>query len=313
MKKFAALLTLLATMLACGLFAAPAQAQRDRVFVASYGSDSNPCTFGSPCKTFQHAHDAVVADGEITAIDSAGFGPLTITKGITITSPNGVEAGIAAAPGGNAITINANDNDQIFLQGLTLQGSLTANYGISFGNGAALYINNVVIEKFTQDGIYFAPQHFGSLLISNTQSLRNTGNGINIQSPGTVIANFDHFTSNGNGELAINIRIDNPVPPRSGVSINDSTLANNAAGGIACPEDSTEIYAFDVVIRNSTIANNGGPGVAMFYCATSVGSSTISNNSPNWTGTQDESVGNNQVGVGIGIDNSSPLLPAPTQ
>jgi hypothetical protein len=58
------------------LSTAPAHAAaRDRVFVASYGSDTNPCTFGSPCKTFQVAVDAVEAGGEVTAIDSAGFGP----------------------------------------------------------------------------------------------------------------------------------------------------------------------------------------------------------------------------------------------
>ena len=63
-------LTVLATALACSLATAPANA-RARVFVASYGSDSNPCTFGSPCKTFQHAHDVVDAGGEVTAIQPA--------------------------------------------------------------------------------------------------------------------------------------------------------------------------------------------------------------------------------------------------
>src|SRR5580692_8491112 len=101
------LFVLLATMLACAMFAAPAQAQRDRVFVASYGSDSNPCTFGSPCKTFQNAYNVVAVGGEVTAIDSAGFGPLAITTSVTITSPDGVEAGIAAAAGADAIDINA--------------------------------------------------------------------------------------------------------------------------------------------------------------------------------------------------------------
>src|SRR5580692_6131447 len=101
------LFVLLSTVLACALFAAPAQAQRDRVFVASYGSDSNTCTFGSPCKTFQNAVNVVAAGGEVTAIDSAGFGPVNINKAVTITSPNGVEAGIAAGMGADAIDITA--------------------------------------------------------------------------------------------------------------------------------------------------------------------------------------------------------------
>src|SRR5499427_9853582 len=99
-------LTVLATALACSAASAPANA-RARVFVASYGNDSNPCTFGSPCKTFQVAISAVDAGGEVTAIDSAGFGPISINKAVTITSPAGVEAGVVASAGADAIDINA--------------------------------------------------------------------------------------------------------------------------------------------------------------------------------------------------------------
>ena len=61
-------LALLAAAFACSLGTAPANA-RARVFVASYGNDSNPCTFLSPCKTFQQAVNVVNAGGEVTAID----------------------------------------------------------------------------------------------------------------------------------------------------------------------------------------------------------------------------------------------------
>jgi hypothetical protein len=64
-------LALLAVAAACTLATAPAHA-RARVFVASYGHDANPCTFGSPCKAFQQAVNVVDVDGEVTAIDSAG-------------------------------------------------------------------------------------------------------------------------------------------------------------------------------------------------------------------------------------------------
>src|SRR5215470_8063674 len=105
-------LALLAAALACPLAPTPADA-RARVFVASYGNDSNPCTFGSPCKTFQQAVNVVDDDGEVTAIDSAGFGPINITRSVTITSPGGVEAGIVPTSGGDAIDINAQANDSI--------------------------------------------------------------------------------------------------------------------------------------------------------------------------------------------------------
>ena len=102
---------LLATAVACSVFAAPAQALRARVFVASYGTDSGTCSFSAPCRSLNFAYNAVLAGGEITMIDSAGFEPLTINKALTITSPAGVEAGITTPSGGNAITVSAGLND----------------------------------------------------------------------------------------------------------------------------------------------------------------------------------------------------------
>src|SRR5580658_1901851 len=150
MTKIASLLTLFFSVLVCLLPAAPAQAaQRDRVFVASYGSDSNPCTFGSPCKTFQNAVNVVAAGGEVTAIDSAGFGTFTISHAITITSPNGIEAGVAApAENSAAITIAAGQFDVVHLNGLTLNGDGVLATGIQLNSGGSLYIQNCVIQNF---------------------------------------------------------------------------------------------------------------------------------------------------------------------
>src|SRR5215471_18933256 len=146
-------LTVLATALACSLATAPANA-RARVFVASYGNDSNPCTFGSPCRNFQQAVTVVDAGGEVTAIDSAGFGPITISKAVTITSPDGVEAGVVPTAGGNAITINAGPNDAIVLHGLTLNGSGIIANGVVFNSGRSLTVDGCVLQNFLWDGTH---------------------------------------------------------------------------------------------------------------------------------------------------------------
>src|SRR6266851_5526179 len=125
----------------------PAQA-RARVFVASYGSDGNPCTFLAPCKTFQIAVNTVDAGGEVTAIDSAGFGPIIITKAVTISSPAGVEAGIVPPAGGDAIDISAGASDTVVLRGLTLNGSGIALNGIVFNSGASLTVTDCVVQNF---------------------------------------------------------------------------------------------------------------------------------------------------------------------
>jgi len=147
-------------------------AARDRVFVASYGTDTSntTCSLTQPCRTFQNAINNVAVDGEVTAIDSAGFQPMTITQSVTITSPNGVEAGIVPASGGNAITITA-PSANVTLRGLTLEGAGVGATGIN--TGTSLTIENCVIRDVTGDGIDFFP-NATSNLNPQTRALPNS-------------------------------------------------------------------------------------------------------------------------------------------
>jgi len=198
-------LATIATIVAFAHFADPAHAARARVFVASYGSDSNPCTFGSPCKTFQQAVNVVAVGGEVAAIDSAGFGTITISHAITITSPAGVEAGIAAlASGAAAITITAGASDIINLSGLTLDGAgVTNTTGIQFNSGGQLSIKGSAIRNFTADGIDFLPNSSAltRLYVSNTLVADNGGLGLLIQPAGSGTTNgvLDHVHIENNG------------------------------------------------------------------------------------------------------------------
>ena len=85
------------------LFGSASVAHAQRAFVsAKTGLDSNPCTLVSPCRSFSTALGVVSAGGEIVALDSGGYGPVTIGKSITIESPPGIYAGITA-PSGDAL------------------------------------------------------------------------------------------------------------------------------------------------------------------------------------------------------------------
>src|SRR4051794_5450669 len=65
--------------------AASVHAQPIKIFVASYGSDTNDGSRGSPKRSFQAAHDAAAAGGQIVALDTAGYGALSISKSISVT------------------------------------------------------------------------------------------------------------------------------------------------------------------------------------------------------------------------------------
>ena len=94
-------IVVVAGMLLCSALAHGQQ----RTFVASTGNDANNCLRPSPCRTLQRGHNAVAAGGEVVALDSAGYGTLSITKSVTITGV-GVHAAVTASGGANGVTIS---------------------------------------------------------------------------------------------------------------------------------------------------------------------------------------------------------------
>jgi hypothetical protein len=252
---------LVATALVCSVASVPAHA-RARVFVASYGNDANPCTFGSPCKTFQQAVNVVDPGGEVTAIDSGGFGPINITKAVTITSPDGIEAGIVPVSSGDAITINASPVDTIVLRGLTIDGSSGGNNGIVLRSAASLTVTNCVVKNFAAsagnnsvgNGILFlsSPAFF---VITNTIVANNGLAGIYFwpqNGANNVNGVIDHVTATGNiSGIAIDTGL--TTGGTTGVSITNSVVSNSISAGIyaAGPRGNTS-----VVIDNSTVGGN---------------------------------------------------------
>lgn len=79
-------------------FAAVAQAQATRTWVSGVGDDANPCSRTAPCKTFSGAISKTASGGEINVLDPGGFGGVTITKPITISSEGSKPACWCPAP-----------------------------------------------------------------------------------------------------------------------------------------------------------------------------------------------------------------------
>src|SRR5580765_2092661 len=105
MRTIAKASALFAGLLAAAAFATQANAQATRTWVSGVGDDANPCSRTAPCKTFAGAISRTTTGGEINVLDPGGFGAVTITKNITISS-EGFEAGVLVS-GTNAIIVNA--------------------------------------------------------------------------------------------------------------------------------------------------------------------------------------------------------------
>src|SRR4051794_9220281 len=111
-----ALLAIAAGLVTPLLASAPASAQATRTWVSGVGDDVNPCSRTAPCKTFAGAISKTAASGTINCLDSAGFGAVTINKGMTIRCV-GVEGGLLTNVG-NGVVVVAGATDTVTLDGL---------------------------------------------------------------------------------------------------------------------------------------------------------------------------------------------------
>ena len=246
-----ALLAALAIALATILHAVPAQAQR--VFVSGVGSDSNPCTVAAPCRSFQQAHNTAPANGEIDVLDPAGYGPLTITKPISIQAHG--FGGITAGSGANAITINTSSN--VNLNGLLIDGAGVGADGILVSNANLVTIANCVVRNFAKNGI----EDPGATLLTvvNTIASDNGYNGANYSgiyiynSSGVVIsAALTGVTATGNGANGI------VVQGNVYATVFSSNASNNSTVGILA--QSTNGYGATVMVRDTVASNNFNDG-----------------------------------------------------
>src|SRR5450756_526187 len=131
--------------------ASPALALANRVFVsARSGNNLNSCdNVNTPCQTFAGAVTQLNPDGEVIVLDSGGYGPVTITQGVTIEAPAGVTAFIHP-PSGDAITVNAGAGT-VTLRGLVL--NVGTNNGITVNSVGTLNVENCFITGFSGTGI----------------------------------------------------------------------------------------------------------------------------------------------------------------
>src|SRR5689334_22928609 len=87
-------ISVIASLTLC-LAAGAAQAQANRTFVSTGGSDGNTashCGSAAPCRTFGAAISVTNAGGEIVPLTSGGYGPVSIDKSIQVSTPPGVYA-----------------------------------------------------------------------------------------------------------------------------------------------------------------------------------------------------------------------------
>ncbi|MBI4897459.1 MAG: hypothetical protein HY827_03730 [Actinobacteria bacterium] len=145
-------LALAAIAFVLAVIAPTASAQATRTWVSGTGDDVNPCSRTAPCKTFAGAISKTAEGGEINAIDSGGYGAVTISKAITIDGL-GAQSSILNS-GANGVIVNAGADDDVILRNLEIVGSgvaaacpWTGLSGIRVLAARTLRVENVTINN----------------------------------------------------------------------------------------------------------------------------------------------------------------------
>jgi hypothetical protein len=239
-KSLLSIATLCGGILATMLAAAPANAQATRTWVSGVGDDANPCSRTAPCKTFAGAISKTAPAGEINVLDPGGFGGVTITKSITISSV-GFEAGVLVS-GTPGITVAAGPNDKVVLEGLDIEGLGTGTNGVNFVSGLLLVITNSKIHNFATNGVNVGSNTANarvvinkSLILQNgTQGSANSGgvtvqgNGVanNVEIVDTLIQNNLNYGVQVTGSTNNTAFIRSTVVPTGIVTVNSGVLTS---------------------------------------------------------------------------------------
>jgi hypothetical protein len=118
-----------------------------RSWVASGGSDANPCTREAACATFSAALAKTAAGGEIDVVDAGSYGAVALTKSITI---NGGGLGTINVPSSaTGVFVSVGANDVVVLRNLDLVGSGGGNTGVDYVVGRQVVMDNVHIANIT--------------------------------------------------------------------------------------------------------------------------------------------------------------------
>ena len=129
------------------------QAATLRAFVSSTGNDANAatnCAQTAPCRTFAGAFPTVTPGGELIALDTAGYGPLTnINKAITIATVPGATAFVVVASGTNGFTVNAAASDMVRIRNINFNGSGAANTTGVRHNSGRLVVRDSTFQQLT--------------------------------------------------------------------------------------------------------------------------------------------------------------------
>ncbi len=243
-------------------------------WVSGNGSNSNPCTFASPCATFSYAITQTTAGGIISAEDAGDFGPVIISQSVTIDGGN--LGSITTTFNVNAVWIYNMSTTPInvVVRNLTLNGMSSGDNGVFIAGPANVTIVNCLIENFTSVGVEAYTDAAQNIVIRNSVIVGGV-QGFFTSSQGVypLYASLQDVTIQGVTQAAIYtnigiVEVTNSVLTQNGsgviaysgstVSVASSMITANISGVCSGASSKVRLDNNDIYDNTTAIANCGG-------------------------------------------------------
>ncbi|MGH9305591.1 MAG: choice-of-anchor Q domain-containing protein [Acidimicrobiales bacterium] len=254
----AAVIALVGATLGLGslVLAAPAGATPTTLYVATGGSNSNPCTQSAPCLTIGHAA-SVASSGDTISVGPGTFAGVVLNQqDLTITgAPKGMT--VVSATSGDTIVVNAG---AVTLRNLSIDNNPDATnsygHGVEIDSGSVAISNSTIADNVSAGVI----ARGGATTITGSTLSGNMGAGVDGEGGSVTIIDS---TVSGNQAQGI-------FTNGGTLTVTEDTVHNNASYGIAAYPAGT--------IDDTTITDNDYGIMTYPSASLHVGGTIVSNN-----------------------------------
>lgn len=210
------------SLIALGLASGNALAAQ-RTFVSILGSDSNTassCGNSTPCRGFAAAMTVTDTGGEIVVQTSGGYGPVSVTKSVSLIAAPGIYAGISVFSGAGIAVAASGAN--VVLRGLTING-LGGAQGVYITDASKVSVENCVVGHFAAGSGVVANSAVKLRVVDSL--FRDNAYGIWMQSAATGTVSGSNFLGNDYG-----IYVNATPSGTTSLAVSDTVVADGYAG-----------------------------------------------------------------------------------
>ena len=215
-------------LVAASLVPLGVHAQLFRAYLASYGSDTNPCTVAAPCRLLPAAVNAVHDGGEIWMLDSANFngGTVNVTKSVKIQAIPGQVGSIAPVAGLPAMTIAPGLTVALRNISMVTNANSPGTDGIQMTTGSLSVEDSVFEANAATEASAIFVNGAGTVSIHNS-IFRNGSFGVWVRSGGSADVSASKFV----GFTTAGIYVSSGVAgTNSAANVRDSYFSASYAG-----------------------------------------------------------------------------------